>query len=134
MNVKRFLNQELVITRRNQLISMGVGITQLSMVAYDLYQYHKLRTTKIGIAHRKWQIAEDELSLYRKKLIKLYGKKYDINSIARYRRLTDEANAAFKVYALMEIDEKLGKLESRGNGKKKVARLTNEKQHIQDNY
>ena len=134
MNVKRFLNQKLVITRQNQLISMGIGITQLGMVVYDLYQYNKLRTTKIGIAHRKWQIAEDELKLYEKRLIKLYGRKYDVNSGVTYRHLKDEANAAFKVYALMEIEEKLVKFENRGNGKKKVARLTNEKQHIQDNY
>lgn len=134
MNVKRFLNQELVITRRNQLISMGVGITQLGMVAYDLYQYNKSRTTRTGIAHRKWQIAEDELSLYRKKLIKLYGRKYDMNSIASYRRLRDEANTAFKTFALMEIEEKLIKLEIKGKSGKKVKRLTDKQEHIQDNY
>lgn len=110
INMKNFMNQKIEVTRGDYLALVAVGLIQSTGVIVDLVREHKARTTSIGIAKRAWLVAEDECDLYRKSLRKRYGKKYDLNSNARYLKLRDQATVTFKVYKLMELEEKIAKL------------------------
>jgi hypothetical protein len=131
-NMKNFLNQKIEVTRGDWLILAGCSLLQSGMVITELVKDHKERTTGIGVAKRKWQVAEDECALYRRKLKKIYGRKVDLNKIDRYVRLREESEIAFKAWMLMDLAEKIGKLGDKES--KKKAKLERLKKHIEEQY
>ena len=110
INIKEFLNQKANATKGEYLLVSGLSLVQGGLLIAEMVKDHKERTTWIGIAKRRWQIAEDELSMYEKKMKKLHGRKYDFTENETYKKLKQETVDTFKVWYLNDIDRKIAKL------------------------
>ena len=110
INMKDYMSQNIEVKRGDYLALAAIGLIQSTSIIVDLVKEHKSRTTKIGIAYRKWLAAEDEYDLYRRELKKKYGKNYDLTTNTRLARLNSESIELFKVWKLMDIEQKIEKL------------------------